>query len=343
MTTNLSPTGEAAGVATADGDLAEGFDWRHFARTYAIIGILLVFAVALTILTKGTFAQPDNLINVVRQVAAIGVIAIGMTFVIITLGIDLSVGSILALSAVVATSLAQRPSDRMMYAGLDLPIILAVLAGLAVGAAAGFTNGVLIAKFRIAPFIATLGMFTTARGLALIYSDGRPISQLEKPYNFIGQGSIIGIPVPILLFLLVALVAHLVLNYTRFGRYVYAIGGNEQAARVSGIRINRVVIIIYTISGLVSGLAGVILSARIGSGNPQLGTGIELDAITAAVIGGTSFKGGIGTVWGAMVGALIIGIINNGLDLLDVSPFMQQVVKGVIIVLAIILDERKNA
>ena len=346
MSTDLGPAASAAASAapnppSADGQ--DGFDWRHFLRTYAIIGILFAFIVVLTILTKGTFSQPENLINVIRQVAAIGVIAIGMTFVIITLGIDLSVGSILALAAVVATSLAQRPSERMMYAGLDLPIILAVLGGLAVGALAGFTNGVLIAKFRIAPFIATLGMMTTARGLALIYSDGRPVSGLEQPYNDIGQGRVAGLPIPIILFLVVAVAAHLILNYTRFGRYVYAIGGNEQAARVSGIRINRITIAIYTLSGLLAGLAGVILSARIGSGNPQLGTGIELDAITAAVIGGTSFKGGIGTVWGTMIGALIIGIINNGLDLLDVSPFMQMVVKGIIIVLAIILDERKNA
>jgi inositol transport system permease protein len=345
VTTHLDrPADDAAGTnLTTDGGTPEGFDWRHFLRTYAIIGILLVFIVALAVLTKGTFSQPDNLINVVRQVAAIGVIAIGMTFVIITLGIDLSVGSILALSAVVATSLAQKPSETMKFAGLDLPIIIAVLAGLAVGALLGMTNGLLIAKFRIAPFIATLGMMTTARGLALIYSEGRPISRLEDPYNFLGQGSVIGVPVPIILFGVVALAAHFTLNYTRFGRYVYAIGGNEQAARVSGIRISRITVAIYTLSGLVSGLAGVILSARIGSGNPQLGTGIELDAITAAVIGGTSFKGGIGTVWGTIVGALIIGIINNGLDLLDVSPFMQMVVKGVIIVIAIILDERKNA
>ncbi|MFZ0161093.1 MAG: ABC transporter permease [Kineosporiaceae bacterium] len=346
MSTDLGPAASpAAGASqtdTADGG-SGGFDWGHFLRTYAIIGILIAFIIVLTALTKGTFSQPENLINVVRQVAAIGVIAIGMTFVIITLGIDLSVGSILALSAVVATSLAQRPSDRMVYPGLNLPIIVAVLAGLAVGALAGLTNGLLISRFRIAPFIATLGMMTTARGLALIYSEGRPVSGLEKPYNDIGQGAVLGIPVPIILFLVVAVAAHFILNYTRFGRYVYAIGGNEQAARVSGIRISRVTILIYTLSGLLSGLAGVILSARIGSGNPQLGTGIELDAITAAVIGGTSFKGGIGTVWGTMVGALIIGIINNGLDLLDVSPFMQMVVKGIIIVLAIILDERKNA
>ena len=320
-----------------------GFDWRSFARKYAIIGILLILIIVMTILTKGLFIQPENLINVVRQVSAIGIIAIGMTFVIITLGIDLSVGSILALAAVVAASLAQVPDEDMMYPGLNLPIFVAVLAGLAVGTGMGFANGFIISKFNVAPFIATLGMMSVARGLALIYSDGRPISNLEKPYDWIGQGDLLGVPTPIVIFAIVAILAHLLLNYTRFGRYVYAIGGNEQAARVSGIRIPRMTIIIYTISGLLAGLSGVILSARIGSGNPQLGTGIELDAITAAVIGGTSFKGGIGTVWGAIVGAMIIGIINNGLNLLSVSPFMQMVVKGLIIILAIILDERKNA
>lgn len=339
MDSNLqTATGPSVAV-----DVKQPFDWRQFIRTYAIIGILFLFVIVMTILTHGLFIQPENLINVVRQISAIGIIAIGMTFVIITLGIDLSVGSILALAAVVASSLAQVPDDGMKYPGLDLPIIIAVLAGLAVGAGMGFANGFLISKFKIAPFIATLGMMSVARGLALIYSDGRPISNLEKPYDWIGQGSIIGIPTPIVIFALVAIIAQMVLNYTRFGRYVYAIGGNEQAARVSGIRIPRMTIVIYTISGLLAGLSGVILSARIGSGNPQLGTGIELDAITAAVIGGTSFKGGIGTIWGTIIGAMIIGIINNGLNLLNVSPFMQLVVKGLIIILAIIIDERKNS
>jgi len=169
-----------------------------------------------------------------------------------------------------------------------------------------------------------------------------PISKLSDDFNFIGQGSIIGIPVPIILLVVVAIAARLLLNNTRFGRHVYALGGNEQAARVSGVNVSRVKIGIYTFSGLLAGLGGMIVAARIGSGNPQLGTGAELDAITAAVIGGTSFSGGIGTVWGTIVGALIIGSLNTGLDLLNVSPFTQQVVKGVIIVLAIIIDERKN-
>ena len=207
---------------------------------------------------------------------------------------------------------------------------------------AGFTNGFLISAFKIAPFIATLGMMSAARGLALIYSDGRPISRLDPGFNFLGQGSIIGIPVPIIIFAVVAVAAHVVLNYTRFGRHVYAIGGNEQAARVSGINIKRATIIIYTLCGLLAGIAGIISAGRIGSGNPQLGTGIELDAITAAVIGGTSFKGGIGTIWGTVIGALIIQSLNTGLVLLGMNDFVQMVVKGAIIIIAVILDERKN-
>lgn len=329
------------------------FDWGHFVRTYMIIGVLALFVTALAILTHGNSIEPVNLVNVIRQVSAIGIIGVGMTFVIITLGIDLSVGSILGLSAVVAASLAQVPGGSLVkFQGINVPVLVAVLAGLAVGALAGFINGILIAKFRLAPFIATLGMMSIARGLAYIYTgDGRPFSGLKPDYNFLGQGYLFndpakplsGIPLPVVLFIGVALIATFILSYTKFGRYVYAIGGNETAARVSGIRIPRVTIIIYTIMGLLAGLAGVLWSARIGSGNSTLGQGIELDAITAVIVGGTSFKGGIGKIWGTVVGALLIGTINNGLDLLSVSPFLQIVVKGCIIIVAIIIDERKNS
>lgn len=318
-------------------------NWRELARQYQIVLILIGLVALMAVLTDGTFIERQNLINVVRQVSAIGIIAIGMTFVIITTGIDLSVGSIVALVAVISASMAQlSTASNLMYPDLAVPAVVAILAGLAIGAAAGGVNGTLITRFRIAPFIATLGMMTAARGLAYIYTDGRPVSTLQSGYKWLGQGSVLGVPVPILAFALVAVAAHIVLNYTRFGRSIYAIGGNEQAARVSGININRVKLGVYMLAGLLSGLAGMILAARIGSGNPTLGTGIELDAIAATVIGGTSFNGGVGTAWGAIIGALIIGTINTGLDLLNVSPFMQQVVKGVIIVVAIIVDERKN-
>ena len=319
------------------------FDWGGFIKKYAIVRILQLFVILLSVLTGGTFLQPQNLINVIRQVSAIAIIATGMTFVIIINGIDLSVGSIVAVSAVVSASLAQMPdASVIMYPGLQLPVFVAILAGLAVGALLGLVNGALVAGFNIAPFIATLGMMTAARGLALIYSGGRPISKLNPAFNWIGQGDLLWIPVPIWILAIVAVAAHVVLNFTRFGRHTYALGGNEQAARVSGISLNKLKIGIFALSGLLAGLAGMLLAARIGSGNPQLGTGIELDAIASTVIGGTSFNGGIGTIWGAVVGALIIGVINNGMDLINISPFMQQVVKGVIIVLAIIIDERKN-
>jgi len=327
---------------TAAAETRTKFDRGAFVRQYAIVGILVLFVLGLSLATGGKFLQAQNLLNVVTQVAAIGIIAIGMTFVIITLGIDLSVGSLLAVAAVVATSLAQIPSDTAKFPNMSFSLIIPIVAGLAAGAIGGFTNGFLISAFKIAPFIATLGMMSAARGLALIYSDGRPISRLDPGFNFLGQGSIIGIPVPIIIFAVVAVAAHIVLNYTRFGRHVYAIGGNEQAARVSGINIKRATIIIYTLCGLLAGIAGIISAGRIGSGNPQLGTGIELDAITAAVIGGTSFKGGIGTIWGTVIGALIIQSLNTGLVLLGMNDFVQMVVKGAIIIIAVILDERKN-
>ncbi len=319
------------------------FDWRNFVRQYLIIIILIALVAILALATDGKFVQPRNLVNVVRQVSAIGIIAIGMTFVIITTGIDLSVGSVVAMAAVVSASLAQLPTaPNLMYPGLSLPAIAAVLGGLVVGALAGGINGLLVTRFRIAPFIATLGMMTAGRGLANIYTGGRPVSTLQPAYNWLGQGSIAGIPVPVVVLVVVGVIAHIMLNYMRFGRSVFAIGGNLQAARVSGININRMLMGVYVLVGVLAALAGMILSARTGSGNPTLGTGIELDAIASTVIGGTAFTGGIGTIWGAIVGALIIGSINTGLDLLNVSPFMQQVVKGVIIVGAIIIDERKN-
>ncbi len=318
-------------------------EWlRLFFQKYAIVLILLAMVLLVSALSPA-FLQPRNLLNVVRQISVIGLIGMGVTMAIISTGIDLSSGSVLALSAVIAASLAQRPDwEAAKYPGLVLPIIVPVLVGLGVGLVCGWINGFLVAKFKIPPFIATLGMMTAARGFALLYSDGRPISSLTEAYNFIGQGELFGIPFPILILVVMAVVTQIMLNNTRFGRYIYAVGGNEQAARVSGLNIDRVKIGIYTFAGLLSGLAGIVLSSRISSGQPGLGQGYELDAIASAVIGGTSLAGGVGTVWGTMVGALIIGVLNNGLDLLNVSAYWQQIVKGSIIVIAIIIDERKN-
>ena len=340
----------AAGDTQVTGAGRERFN--AFLRKYAIVFIFFAMLVALSFLSDA-FLQPRNLVNVVRQISVVGLISFGVTAVIITGGIDLSSGSVLALAAVVAASLAQSADwHDARYPGLNLPLIAPIVAALAVGAFCGAVNGSLIAKFKIPPFIATLGMMTVARGAALLYSE-RPVSGLKDSYNFIGQGEIlrlvkigdappIGIPIPVIIFVLVAVAMHILLSNTRFGRHVYALGGNEQAARISGLNIGRVRILVYTIAGLLAGLAGLVLSSRIGSGQPGLAVGYELDAIAAAVIGGTSLSGGIGTIWGTVVGALIIGVLNNGLDLLNVSAYWQTIVKGSIIVVAVIIDERKN-
>ena len=323
-----------------------------FLRKYAIVLIFLAMFVGMWFLSDA-FLSPRNLLNIVRQISVVGLIAIAVTMIIITTGIDLSSGSVLALAAVVSASLAQLPDwHDAKYPGLALPLIVPILAALLVGAVCGWINGGLIAGFKIPPFIATLGMMTVARGFALLYSN-RPVSGLTDSYNFIGQGELfkvipvegqppMGIPIPIIILALVAVGAHIMLNNTRFGRHIYAIGGNEQAARISGLNVGRIKIGVYTLAGVLSGLAGLVLSSRIGSGQPGLGVGYELDAIAAAVIGGTSLSGGIGTIWGTMIGALIIGVLNNGLDLLNVSAYWQTIVKGSIIVIAVIIDERKN-
>jgi inositol transport system permease protein len=309
-----------------------------------IVFIFLGMCALLAIFSpNNSFLKPQNLINVVRQISVIGLLALGVTVAIISTGIDLSLGSVLGFAAVVTASFVQQPDwKEAIYPGAQFPAIVGVLAGIGVGLSLGFVNGALIAFTRIPPFIATLGMMQIARGLAYIYSNGRPVSTLNDDFLFIGQGSLLGVPVPILVFGTVVVLAHIMLGYTRFGRHVYAIGGNETAARVSGVNLNRTKVLIYMFSGLMAGLGGIVLTSRVGSATPALGIGFELDAIAAAVIGGTSFAGGIGTVWGTVIGALIIGVMNNGLDLLNVSPFYQLIVKGSIIIIAIIIDERKN-
>ena len=312
-----------------------------FLNKYGIVIILLAMLVAFSVLSEGFFTA-RNIFNIIRQISFMGLIAIGVTMVIISGGIDLGSGSVLALAAVVATSLAQiQTSATLKYAGLVVPVYVPVLLALVIGALTGLINGSLIAKFKIPPFIATLGMMTVARGFALIYSN-KPLSQLTPEYNFIGQGEIFGVPFPVVILIVVAVLAHIMLNNVPFGRYIYALGGNEQAARISGVNIDRVKIGVYTLAGLLSGLAGLVVSSRVGSGQPGQGVGIELDAIAAAVIGGTSLSGGIGTIWGTIVGALIIGVLDNGLILLNVDQYWITIVKGTIIVVAVIIDQRKN-
>ena len=324
--------------------------WRQVAVQLRAIfnkyGIFLVFIAMLIVasILSPAFLSKTNLINVVRQMSVVGLIALGVTGVIVSAGIDLSSGSVVGLSAVVAASLSQLPDyPAAFYKGLQVPLFVAILAACGVGALVGLINGSLVAKTRIPPFIATLGTLTAIRGAALLYTGGRPISDLTDGYNFIGQGDLFGVPVPILLLVLMALVTHVLYSQTKFGKYLYAIGGNEQAARVSGINVGKYKMLMYVYAGFLAGLAGLVVSARIGSGQPGLGQGYELDAIAAAVIGGASLSaGGIGTVAGTVVGALIIGVLNNILDLTNVSAYWQQIIKGCIIVGAVILDQLKH-
>jgi inositol transport system permease protein len=308
-------------------------------------GIFLIFIVMIVVasLLSPAFVSSTNLINIVRQMSVVGLIALGVTGIIVSAGIDLSSGSVVGLTAVVAASLAQSPDAATFYPGLHLPLVVPVAAACLVGALVGLINGTLVAKTRIPPFIATLGTFTAIRGAANLYTSGRPISDLTDDYDFIGQGDVLGVPVPIIILVVMAVVTHILYAHTKFGKYIYAIGGNEQAARVSGIDAARYKMLIYVYASFLAGLAGVVVSSRIGSGQPGLGVGYELDAIAATVIGGTSLSaGGIGTVAGTIVGALIIGVLNNTLDLMNVSAFWQQIVKGCIIVGAVILDQLKN-
>ena len=314
---------------------ADSNNWHKAIAFFSKYGIYFAFALLTTILavTSPPFRTLANIENILQQISVNGIMAIGMTLVIITAGIDLSVGSVLALSAVVATSFAH-PGEHALIVSLSL----GVLAGLICGA----VNGILIAKKRLAPFIVTLGMMTVARGAALVYTSGRPVINLSDAYNEIGGGAAGDIPFPAMIFFVVILLGVFILHFTRFGRYVYAVGGNELAAKVSGINTDRVLIGVYALTGALAGVAGIVLSSRIMSGPPAAGAGYELDAIAAVVIGGTSLSGGVGSIAGTIVGVLIIGVMNNGLDLLNVSSYWQQIVKGLIIVLAVLLDKKSK-
>ena len=295
--------------------------------------IALVAIVAVLSVVKPTFMTVPNLVNVVRQISINGILAVGVTYVLLTGGVDLSLGSLVALTGVVAAGFAH-PGQ--------YPVIVPVLMGVLAGAICGLANGVVVTKGRVAPFIVTLGMMTIARGLALVLSGGRPVSNLSKPFTSLGSGDLCGVPIPVVILFGVALLSYLFLKNIRLGRYIYAVGGNENAARASGISVDGVKMFAYTICGAMAGLAGVVLASRITTGQPNAGVGYELDAIAAVVIGGTSLSGGVGGVGGTLLGALLMGVINNGLDLLNVSSYYQQIVKGVIIIGAVWLDQQQE-
>ena len=301
--------------------------FSHYARQLGTLSGLLGLVLVLWALTPH-FLTVSNLLNVAEQAAIIAIVATGMTFVIITGGIDLSVGSVLAFAGVVMAS--------VLHKEVPLPVALAVALG--TGLCCGLLNGVLITVGRLPPFIATLGMMSVARGTALMFTEGRPVSGFSGGFRSLATGELLGVPVSVIIMVGVYTVAHFVLTRTKLGRYTYAIGGNEEAALLSGVNVKLYKAAVYGISGMLSGLAAVLLTARLNSAQPIAGMMYELDAIAATVIGGTSLLGGEGTVVGTLIGALIMAVLRNGLNLLGVSSFIQQVVIGSVIIAAVLID-----
>ena len=319
-------------------------DFRALAADYGQkYGILIALILVCIMLAFGNeyFLTTRNIVNVLRQTSINGILAIGMTFVILTRGIDLSVGSVVALTGVVSASFATTATTAMVPGG-PYPAALALLVGLATGLAAGWISGLIVSRFKVPAFVATLGMLSAARGLTLLYAGGKPVPALTDGYRYIGTGTVFGIPMPVIVFALVFIGAYWVLSSTRFGRHVYAAGGNPHAARVSGVNVKRVTLLVYVISGGMAAIAGMILAARTGSALTQAGIAYELDAIAAVVIGGTSLSGGVGRVTGTLIGALLIAVVNNGLDLMGVESYYQQVIKGMLIVAAVMLDQARS-
>lgn len=319
-----------------------GVDIIDFVARYSAPIFLVVLIIAFAIL-EPRFMHPLNLMNVMRQVSISGLIAIGMTFVILTAGIDLSVGSLVALTGLVGAYVAKGGLDDRFAVSSNVdagnPVIFAFLAAVAVGMSAGAAQGWAITKLRVPPFVVTLGGLTAFRGMALLFSGGGPISGFSPEYNWWGQGRIGDIPVPVIIFLGVAVIAHVVLKYTRFGLHVYAVGGNAASAEENGVPVRLVTWSVYVIVGFTCGLASFLLSARLSSAEAVAGLGLELDVIAAVVIGGTSLFGGVGTVFGTVVGAILIGVLRNGLVLMNVSSFVQQIIIGLILVAAVAFDQ----
>jgi ribose transport system permease protein len=301
-------------------------------------GILIAFILEIVIFWQMSpfFLTADNLLNVSLQASINAIIAAGMTFVILTAGIDLSVGSIVALAGVIATS--------ALKISLPFPVALLLAVGAAslFGAFSGAAAGVFVTRYRITPFIITLALMTIWRGLVFVYTEGRPVWELPAGFAFLGAGRLLGIPVPTWVMIFVYAVSYVVLTRTRFGRYVFAVGGNLEAARLAGIRTKLVLISVYTISGLLSAVSGILLASRMNSGQPNAGLSYELDAIAAVVVGGTSLFGGRGSILGTFIGAMLIAVLRNGLNLLNVSSYLQQVIVGLVILFATMLDQMKK-
>lgn len=308
---------------------------KFISDNLGILAALVILCVFLAVFpaTGSHFRTVKNLFNVLRQNATNLLLSCGMTMVIILGGIDLSVGSVIALSGVIAAGCVSR---------YNLPIGIAFLIGIIIGVIFGLFNGFVISKTTIPAFIVTLATMNIARGLAGVYTGGSPVRVVSQQWQFLGAGYIGGVPVPVIIMIIVFIISLLILNKTKLGRHIYAVGGNVKAAEFSGISVQKVKFLVYTFSGLMAGMAGIILASRMYSGQPTAGEGAEMDAIAAVVVGGTSMAGGSGKLGGTLIGALIIGVLNNGLNLMNVNSFWQTVVKGVVILLAVMLDFFRN-
>ena len=308
---------------------------KFISDNLGILAALVILCVFLAVFpaTGSHFRTVKNLFNVLRQNSTNLLLSCGMTMVIILGGIDLSVGSVIALSGVIAAGCVSR---------YNLPIGIAFLIGIIIGVIFGLFNGFVISKTTIPAFIVTLATMNIARGLAGVYTGGSPVRVVSQQWQFLGAGYIGGVPVPVIIMIIVFIISLLILNKTKLGRHIYAVGGNVKAAEFSGISVQKVKFLVYTFSGLMAGMAGIILASRMYSGQPTAGEGAEMDAIAAVVVGGTSMAGGSGKLGGTLIGALIIGVLNNGLNLMNVNSFWQTVVKGVVILLAVMLDFFRN-
>ncbi|WP_244493810.1 ribose ABC transporter permease [Aureimonas sp. AU4] len=327
----IAPDTPKAAGPSAETLVPEPFD---FAKWWDRVGILVVLVglIVLMAFIAPNFARVDNLLNIARSISVNAILAAGLTFVILTGGIDLSVGSIVAVSGVVAVLCAM--------AGLPAPAAIAL--GMAAGGTCGLINGALTAYLGLAPFIVTLGTMTFLRGLSYTMTAGQPIVASDLNFRDLGNGYLVGLPIPVIVMVLVFVAAWFLLERTLYGRHVYAVGGNREAARLAGVRVNRVVTSVYVLAGICAGLAGVILAARLISAQPTAGTGYELDAIAAVVLGGTSLAGGRGRIVGTLIGAVILGVLSTGLILMNVPFFTQLLIKGVVIILAVAIDSLKQ-
>ena len=307
-------------------------DVRQFGMEFATVVGLIVLILVFTVL-KPKFLDVDNIFNLLRQASINGLLALGMTFVVLTGGIDLSVGSIVGAAGIFAALTAQNH---------QLPWIVPVLVGLGIGLVLGSVNGVVVSLLKVPAFIATLGMLSIARGITYLATDAQPVPGLSDSFLVIGGGNVGVVPIPVLILIAGIVLCYFLLYRLKYGRYVFGVGGNENAARISGINVKYIIWSVYMLSGVLAGLAGVVLTSRVSSGLAQAGQSYELDAIASVVIGGTSLAGGRGRLWGTVVGVLIIAVLNNGLDMLAVSSYWQLIIKGTVIVVAVIVDSLNN-